>query len=81
MALWVQDLTSPEEREQRTKSVIQWYQDPVTKRFFELLENKKKQLDLSETTSDQYDNPNWSHKQAHKNGMRQFAKLIEDLRI
>lgn len=44
---------------------------PVVKRLTEILEQNIKGLERSEGSLLDYDNPAWSHKQAHRNGLRQ----------
>jgi len=39
-------------------------------RLLEILEEKKKNLDKSETSIFEYENPSWGYKQAHVNGKK-----------
>ena len=80
LALWVSHLPkSKEDRDHYESSVRNWLNDPITKRFVELLGNKETQLVTWESSQAQYDNANWAYKQAHVNGMRQTFKLIKEL--
>ena len=51
---------------------------PVLDRIRTLLEEKEAAIDRSEIKLEEYDNPNWSHKQAFKNGIR---AACADLRL
>lgn len=51
---------------------------PVLDRITNLLDEKEAALDRSEINIAEYDNPNWSHKQAFKNGIR---AACADLRL
>lgn len=44
-----------------------------------IIEEWERQLNVSETTKDQYLSPTWSHLQAHKNGNREQLKKLKDL--
>jgi hypothetical protein len=35
-----------------------------------IVESKLKTIETNELTMSSYDNPNWSHKQAHQNGLK-----------
>lgn len=51
---------------------------PVLDRITQLLNEKETGIDRSEINITEYDNPNWSHKQAFKNGIR---AACADLRL
>lgn len=51
----------------RIREVVQGYSDSVI---------------ASETKLDDFEDPNWSHKQAHRNGMKAaYAKLLQLLKV
>jgi hypothetical protein len=51
---------------------------PVLDRITELLNEKEAAIDRSEINPETYNNPNWSHMQAYKNGIR---AACADLRL
>jgi len=51
---------------------------PVLDRIRQLLDEKEAAIDRSEIKLEEYENPNWSHKQAFKNGIR---AACADLRL
>lgn len=52
---------------------------PTLERLYEIMTEEINKLDRSETNPASYDTPSWSHKQAHKNGFRQYHQLLEKL--
>lgn len=68
----------------KTESEINAFRDrvfsarPVLDRIVQLLDEKEAAIDRSEIAVAEYDNPNWSHKQAFKNGIR---SACADLRL
>ena len=68
--VWTQGLTGePKARfEDAIKSVLA---TPVMARLSEIIEDKMNGLDTHEGSVADYDTPSWSHKQAHRNGLRQ----------
>jgi hypothetical protein len=76
---WTKHLKTPEEKS-RFENQVQSAK-PVLDRLIQLIKEKTDSLDLSETREEQFDNPNWAHKQAYKNGLRSatqgFTKLID----
>lgn len=48
-------------------------------RLYELVDEWEKEIDSAEAKIDDYDNPSWSHKQAHRNGDRSRLRKLRDL--
>lgn len=48
-------------------------------RLYDLLDEWERDLDSAEAKLDDYDNPSWSHKQAHRNGDRSRIRKLRDL--
>ena len=70
---WLQDLKDQESKEARHKAVLQWLEEPITKKFFQIIFREQKFSDVG------VDEDNWAVKQAHLNGRKYTLKLIQDL--
>lgn len=68
---WIQGI--PEEK--RADFVSSVLSSPVTRKLREYLHNRLSSLELREEKN-LYDNPSWSHKQAHINGNREIVKEL-----
>lgn len=73
---WTSNLTTEEEINSFRNQVFA--AKPVLDRIHQLLDEKEAAVDRSEIQLSEYDNPNWSHKQAFKNGVR---AACADLRL
>ena len=61
-----------DKRKEFSQAVSVYLEDRVTKRFIEMLLDKKNSLE----TKFDYDTPNWPYRQAHANG---YVEAIEDI--
>ncbi len=66
ISAWTKHLKTEEEKEQFQRQLIG--AKPVLNRLAALLKEKEADLDRSDKSLASYDNPNWSYRQAHKNG-------------
>lgn len=71
---WTKNLQTPEEKKKFEDKVIG--AKLVLDRLTEILEELKTGLDNVEMTAEAYDTPNWSEKQAHRNGFRSCLKTV-----
>lgn len=76
---WTKHLNTIEEK-QKFEDRVQAAK-PVLDRLKQLIKEKTEALDRAELDEASFDNPNWSHKQAYRTGLRAasagFAKLID----
>jgi hypothetical protein len=77
MMIWTKNLKDPEVKK-RFESTL-WGSKPVLDRLSQLLSEEEAELDRTEISAEAYDNPNWSYKQAHKNGQRAMLRKIQNL--
>lgn len=77
MMIWTKNLRDPEVKK-RFESTL-WGSKPVLDRLAQLLSEEEADIDRTEMMPDSYDNPSWSHKQAHKNGQRAMLRKIKML--
>lgn len=71
---WTQHLQTEEEKDNFKNSI--YSAKPVLERLLEMLNEDEALLDRSEMDQRVYDLPNWSERQAHKNGNRQQMHAI-----
>lgn len=77
---WTQHLTNPEDKK-AFENELRGSKN-VLNRLKTLMEEQETSLDYQELSLKAYDNPSWSHKQAHVNGIRQciaFNKTLLNL--
>lgn len=74
---WTKNLTEQADKERLQKTILG--SRVALDRLKELIEEEVKALDNQEASLTDYDSPSWSHKQAHRNGERGFAKKIIEL--
>ncbi len=77
MMMWTKNLKTDEERT-RFESTVRAAR-PVLERMAQLLSEEEVDITRTELSVDSYDNPNWSHKQAFKNGQRNILRKIQTL--
>lgn len=65
------------DKEQFTKTVLASL--PALNRLKEILEEELEQLSKQEASLSDYSDASWSHKQAHRNGERAFARKVLEL--
>lgn len=68
--VWTSHLASGD-KSKFEESVRNILNTPVLNRLTQIIEQNLKNLENSESSLADYDNPSWSHKQAHRNGVRQ----------
>lgn len=74
---WTQHLTDEKDKEKFRNSVLS--AKHILDRLKTIIEKKEKALDRSEMSIEAYSAPNWSERQAHKNGNRQALAEIKTL--
>jgi len=74
---WIRHLPNEEERANFKKSLLAARH--VLKRLREILEEERSNLSNQETSIKDFEDTNWSHKQAFRNGERKGLKYVEDL--
>jgi hypothetical protein len=74
---WLKHLSSQVEKEQFTKTVLASL--PALNRLRDILEEELRVLSTQEESLQDYSDAAWSHKQAHRNGERAFAKKVLEL--
>lgn len=74
---WTQHLDTEEDKEKFRKDIRS--AQSVLERLKTLIEEDEKSLDRSEMDQRIYDKPNWEYRQAHKNGIRQYANTLKNL--
>ena len=75
--MWTSHLKDPIEKEQFDASYHS--SETVLNRLVELLDSKIAEIDRSNLTLKQYQNPNWACETAHKNGMLSAYQAVKDL--
>ena len=74
---WTKHLQDKKEKEQFQRTISG--SKPVLNRLKAILEEKEKALDRSEMSIEVYNTPNWSERQAHKNGNREMLYFLKKL--
>lgn len=74
---WTQNLDTEEDKELFRKEFRS--ARSVLERLNEMVNEDLNMLDRSEMDQRIYDIPNWEYRQAHKNGVRQYASTIKNL--
>lgn len=74
---WTKHIQNEQEREQFQKTVLA--SRTSLDRLKELIKDELNALENQEDNLTDYDSPAWSHKQAHRNGERGFAKKVLEL--
>jgi hypothetical protein len=74
---WTKHLKSEAEKEQFTKTLLG--SRIALDRLQQILEEELKTLENQESSLSDYSDASWSHKQAHRNGERAFAKKVFEL--
>ncbi len=74
---WIRQLKTEEERVNFKKTLLA--SRHVLRRLREILEEERNRLANQETSDKDFEDPNWSHKQAYRNGERKGLKYVEDL--
>lgn len=77
MMIWTKNLKDPEVKK-RFESTL-WGSKPVLDRLHQILSEEEAEVSRTEVSADSYDNPSWSHKQAHRNGQRAMLRKIQQL--
>ena len=77
LTVWTKNLQTQEEKDNFNNQLLG--ARPVLERLAELLNEKEVELDRSERSLKAYDNPNWSHLQAHKNGCASMLQSVREL--
>lgn len=75
--MWTKNLKTPEEKERFENSLKG--SRLVLERLVQMLDEEEADIDRSEMNLDTYSTPNWSEKQAHKNGQRSMLRKIKNL--
>jgi hypothetical protein len=74
---WTKHITAEKDRDQFRKTILA--SRTALDRLHDILMDELKALDNQETSITDYSDASWSHKQAHRNGERAFAKIVLDL--
>lgn len=74
---WTKHIKDPAEAERFTNTLIS--SKPVLDRLLAILREDELAADRSEMDIRTFETPNWSHKQAFKNGYRSHMSVIEKL--
>lgn len=74
---WTKHLKDPELKVQFENKLIN--SKEVLDVLYKLLVERETALDRAELRADQFDNPNWSHKQAFNNGFRSAVNVCKIL--
>lgn len=77
MIAWTNHLKTQEEKERFAGSVIG--SKAVLERLSQILAQEESEITRTELSVSEYDNPNWSHKQAFKNGQRSIYRKLQSL--
>ena len=78
-AIWLAHLKDPAQRQEFEVALRNSYNSVFTTRLKEIIEQRLENNTMSELRQENYDSPNWSHKQAHVNGMNQILVWVLDL--
>lgn len=68
-----------DEREKKVREELIRASSTMAMVVLEILDRWEDELNRQEINKDDYDSPNWSHKQAHRNGERSRIKKVRDL--
>lgn len=74
---WTKHLKSEAEKEQFIKTLLG--SQTALDRLKQILEEELRTLENQESSLSDYSDASWSHKQAHRNGERSFAKKVFEL--
>lgn len=74
---WVKHLRDPHKREQLELTLRN--SQVALNRLREVLQEMEDSLQQSESSLNDFDDPNWSHKQAFRNGAKSSLKQVKDL--
>lgn len=74
---WTKNLNTDKEKEQFTKTVLA--SRTALDRLHAIILEELKTLETQESSLSDYTDAAWSHKQAHRNGERAFARKVLDL--
>lgn len=69
---WHLNLSSEEDRKRFHDQYKNYLDEPIFKQLADILRQRIKELDRPPD----YDNPSWSHAQAHRNGQKEAMKEI-----
>lgn len=75
MILWTNHLKTDEEKKNFQNSFRG--SKIVLDRLSQILSQEEGEITRTELSADTYDNPNWSHKQAFKNGQRSVYRKLQ----
>lgn len=78
LSVWTQHLRNDPKAKQEFEQYLKGSKT-ITNRVLEIIEEKEKNLTSQEISSDSYDSPNWSHKQADTNGYRRCLNDFKNL--
>lgn len=76
---WTKHLQNEKDKEQLAKTIMA--SRTALDRLRDILTDELKSLDNQETSISDYSDAAWSHKQAHRNGERAFAKKVLELLV
>lgn len=74
---WTSHLKDPKEKQDFINKI--YNSRDVLERIVQIASSKMNALDRSETNISVYDTPNWSERQAHKNGNREVLSFFQTL--
>jgi hypothetical protein len=74
---WTNHLKTQEEKDRFADSVKG--SRLVLERLSQILRQEEDEITRTELSVDSYDNPNWSHKQAFRNGQRSVYRKLQSL--
>lgn len=77
MMAWTSHLKTDEEKERFASSVLG--SRIVLERLSQILSQEEGEITRTELSVSEYDNPNWSHKQAFRNGQRSVYRKLQSL--
>lgn len=75
--LWTDHIKDTEEKERFVNQIIS--AKPVLRHLSSIIDRDLKGLDNQEISVKQFENPNWSHKQAFYNGSRSTYQTIKKI--
>lgn len=74
---WYEGVSDPDEKAKIDREILS--AQPVLERLGRILTKKEDTLDRQEMNIEVYNMPNWSHRQAHKNGQRSSLGWLKKL--
>ncbi len=77
LSIWTKHLKDPKNKEDFEREIVGCSR--VLQRLSEIITEMEKESDRSELDIKSYDNPNWSHRAAHKIGSRAALTKVKDL--